>query len=198
MTAAGSGRRRNETTRIRILAVTADLLEERGYEQLTLVDIAERAQVGRQTLYRWWSSKAVIVCDCVLEDATLFEPVAMAASLDAIGAIRDWLTESYTRLTEPRQAALFRAFLAAAASDGDAQARLQDRFMAPLAESITATFVTGIERGQIRSSASGKSMAQLLLGAMVYSLVAGVELGPSWVDEVMSTINVEVGPSPIG
>jgi AcrR family transcriptional regulator len=52
--------RRNPQVHDAILEAAAALLEEKGYAGVTIDAIASRAGAGRQTIYRWWSSKAAI------------------------------------------------------------------------------------------------------------------------------------------
>jgi AcrR family transcriptional regulator len=52
--------RRNPKVHDAILDAAATLLEEKGYAGVTIDAIASRAGAGRQTIYRWWSSKAEI------------------------------------------------------------------------------------------------------------------------------------------
>jgi AcrR family transcriptional regulator len=52
--------RRNPQVHDAILEAAAALLEEKGYAGVTIDAIASRAGAGRQTIYRWWSSKAEI------------------------------------------------------------------------------------------------------------------------------------------
>lgn len=59
--------RRSERTRSAILAATWELCDTGGYANLTVDAIARRAGVGKQTIYRWWPSKAAVVVDTVLE-----------------------------------------------------------------------------------------------------------------------------------
>ena len=42
---------------------------ERGYAAVTTETIAKAAGAGKQTLYRWWPSKAAIVLDAFAEKA---------------------------------------------------------------------------------------------------------------------------------
>jgi AcrR family transcriptional regulator len=44
-----------------------DMLVEVGYAAMTMKGIAKRAGVGRQTVYRWWTSKAAILLEAVSE-----------------------------------------------------------------------------------------------------------------------------------
>lgn len=63
-----AGRPRDEATRARILKVALEQVDSQGYINLTIKDIAEKAKVGRQTIYRWWATKAQIVLEAVLEN----------------------------------------------------------------------------------------------------------------------------------
>ena len=63
------GRPRSEQARRAVLHAVDDLLVETGYAAMTIKGIAERAGVGRQTVYRWWSTKAEILLEACVIDA---------------------------------------------------------------------------------------------------------------------------------
>jgi AcrR family transcriptional regulator len=67
--AAHRGRPRSEATRRAILAAAIAELEECGYAALTIERIAARAHAGKQTVYRWWASKADVVLEAMLDRA---------------------------------------------------------------------------------------------------------------------------------
>ncbi|MEX3982216.1 TetR/AcrR family transcriptional regulator [Paraburkholderia sp. EG287A] len=79
-TVAGSprrsiGRPRCETTRSQILAASLRLLESRPLQAITIEAIAKEAGVGKATIYRWWSSKALIVIDAFIEHHVVKTPM---------------------------------------------------------------------------------------------------------------------------
>jgi AcrR family transcriptional regulator len=55
------GRKRSEESRLAILAAAAELTAEVGYAGLTIEGIAARSGAGKQTIYRWWASKADVL-----------------------------------------------------------------------------------------------------------------------------------------
>ena len=63
--------RRSEKSRRAIYDAALALVAEVGYPRTTVEGIAARAGVGKQTIYRWWSSKAEVLLDEVLETATV-------------------------------------------------------------------------------------------------------------------------------
>ena len=65
------GRPRSESARRAVLNAVDDMLVEHGYAALTLKGIAEQAGVGRQTIYRWWSTKAEILHEAGVPVAAL-------------------------------------------------------------------------------------------------------------------------------
>ncbi|MER6946314.1 TetR/AcrR family transcriptional regulator [Nonomuraea sp. NPDC000554] len=62
-----AGRPRSEEARRAILEAALALVERDGYQDVTLKGIAEAAGTGRQTLYRWWQSKAEVLLEAIAE-----------------------------------------------------------------------------------------------------------------------------------
>jgi AcrR family transcriptional regulator len=67
-----SGSRRNADSHNAIIEATAELLATDGYVNFTIENVAAKAGVGKQTIYRWWGSKAELVLE-VLRDRLLPE-----------------------------------------------------------------------------------------------------------------------------
>src|SRR5438093_1603842 len=55
--------RRNEQSRAAIVQAAVDLCAEVGFAGTTVEGIAARAGVGKQTIYRWWPSKAAVLLE---------------------------------------------------------------------------------------------------------------------------------------
>ena len=63
------GRPRSEEARTAVLRAVDDLLLDVGYAAMTMKGIAESAGVSRQTVYRWWATKAEILLEASAADA---------------------------------------------------------------------------------------------------------------------------------
>lgn len=128
--AKARGRPRSDTTRRAILDAAYDLVVAQGYDKVTTETIAAQAGAGKQTIYRWWPSKADLVLDAledwaegrvtiaeteslssflrkVCEGATLAGPVlrSLMAQAQFDTGLREKLK---VRLIEPRREALRR------------------------------------------------------------------------------------------
>lgn len=57
------GRKRSVDKHKAILAAAADLVIDVGYDAATMEGVAARADVGKQTLYRWWPSKGALYAE---------------------------------------------------------------------------------------------------------------------------------------
>ncbi|WP_318211402.1 MULTISPECIES: TetR/AcrR family transcriptional regulator [unclassified Streptomyces] len=66
-TKAPDASRRSERSRRAIFDAALALVSETGYAKTTIEGIAARAGVGKQTIYRWWPSKAAVLLDAFLD-----------------------------------------------------------------------------------------------------------------------------------
>jgi AcrR family transcriptional regulator len=111
-----TGRRRNDAARRAVLDATAAILAEDGPDGLTIDAVARRARVGRQTIYRWWPSRAAIVGELASESARLNVPSEPdTGSLE--GDLRAFLRASYTTAARPENAAMLRGLASEALRD---------------------------------------------------------------------------------
>src|SRR4051812_17961042 len=86
------GRPRSEEARRAVLAASAHLVERDGYGTLTMEGIARSAGVSKQTVYRWWPSKAAVVLEALNEGAELLAPDPDTGSLES--DLRPFLRQS--------------------------------------------------------------------------------------------------------
>ncbi len=61
------GRPRSEKSHQAILHATIDLLAEQGFDGLSIEGVAERAGVGKTTIYRHWGNKEALVNAALVE-----------------------------------------------------------------------------------------------------------------------------------
>lgn len=132
-----------------------------------MVGVAARAEVGKQTVYRWWPIKAAVVAECILERFIQLKPITAAATGDTRADLITWLNESYVRFSEPGDVQLFRALNAASANDDIAARGLEERFTTPLRAAITSTLRAGV----ISTDINVDGVSELLLGRVLYSVV---------------------------
>jgi len=90
---AARGRPRSDRSKQAILQATTAILEERGFTALTIEEIAERAGVGKGTVYRWWSSKGTLAFDAFGARFLEHHPLPDTGSLegDLLAALRSWI-----------------------------------------------------------------------------------------------------------
>ncbi|PRY16967.1 TetR/AcrR family transcriptional regulator [Kineococcus rhizosphaerae] len=97
------GRPRSESARRAVLQAVDDLLAEVGYAGVTMKGIADRAGVGRQTVYRWWSTTAEILLEACVADArdelrTVPQPDARRDVLGYLRLLEAFLLHSHAGL----------------------------------------------------------------------------------------------------
>lgn len=181
MTDARRGRPRSTRARSAILEATRELLHADGYEGVSVDGIAARAGVGKQTLYRWWGSKAAVVVDAVLDGGVPVQPVepfAAASTGDVAADLRAIVESLVDRMTAPEGAPLVRAFVVAASTDAATADALWDRFTEPNRRAVADRLGLGIEAGQIRPDVDRDVIASTIIGSVLFVVLARREDRP--------------------
>ncbi|WP_037669221.1 TetR/AcrR family transcriptional regulator [Streptomyces griseus] len=151
--------RRSEKSRRAIYAAALELVVEVGYPRITIEGIAARAGVGKQTIYRWWSSKADVLLEAFLDlseqaardaGASDQEPYVIPDTGDIAADIKAVLRATVDQLTDPR----FEAPSRALAAEGVVNEQVGREFMAKLMEPSLQLYVDRLhsaqEAGQVR------------------------------------------------
>ncbi|MDF3284537.1 TetR/AcrR family transcriptional regulator [Gordonia sp. N1V] len=120
-----TGRPRSAAARDAVLHAVDDLLVEQGYAAMTLKGIAERAGVSRQTLYRWWSTKAEILFEASWLDAA--GELAVPDSGGPATQVSAFLDGLIRFLTNSPAGAAYRALLGEAQHDKSVAALIASR-----------------------------------------------------------------------
>jgi len=181
------GALRSETARVSILRATASQFAERGWEHLSIEGIAAEAEVGKQTIYRWWRSKAALVAECLLEGLLLPEAFLPADTGDVRADLTAWIEAILRFADDPRSAALFRSLIAAAAEDEDVGVRLRDALGASSA--LAARLDAARSDGELAPGVSIAVVGEALVGAIILRVIvreaAPPELPRQLVDVVL-------------
>ncbi|MGH3109474.1 MAG: TetR/AcrR family transcriptional regulator [Gaiellaceae bacterium] len=172
-TAGQPERRRSERSHRAILEATQQLLVERGYPGVSIEGIAARAGVGKQTIYRWWPSKAALVLEAYLagEDA-VSHPDAAGSTRENVRALLSWLVAV---LAEPTGGAVVAGLVAELPHDAGLADGFRRDVVPARREAMLTALERGRERGDIRAGADLELAVDELHGAVFYRLLLSGE-----------------------
>jgi AcrR family transcriptional regulator len=166
---SGPGRPRSEAARSAVLRAALEIIEDSGYAALTMEGIALRAAVSKQTVYRWWPSKAAVVLEALNDGAAKLAPVPDAG--DLAEDLRAFLRRSVLG-ARGRTARLLVALMAEAQLDQAFGRSFQSGFLAQRRAVMVALLVRARTRGEIETQVDLELIAELFFGALWYRLLA--------------------------
>jgi AcrR family transcriptional regulator len=162
------GRKRSEESRLAILTAALELATEVGYAGLTVDGIAARAGAGKQTIYRWWESKADVLLDAVATKADLFVPIPDHG--DFAKDLRAFLISSFALTAEEPLANTLRALMAQAQIDDDFRERFWFYFLSRRRDALRQIIDRAFQRDE-DLPASGAIIADVVFGVIWYRLL---------------------------
>jgi AcrR family transcriptional regulator len=172
-TGKAPGRPRSDATHRAILYAAVDMLMEcEDFRQVSIDKIAARAKVSKQSIYRWWASKA----DLILEALTsrILNPAPLdTVSNDAFADLVNFLKRTLALIGEPVAHKAVRILMAEAQFDPGFQKRFSEVVLAPGRAMLRDILARGIALGQFRPDLDVETVLDVLDGAYWYRLLSG-------------------------
>ncbi len=165
------GRRRSETSHQAILQAAAALLQELGYVGMSIEAIARRAGVGKQTIYRWWPSKAEVVLEVheTLVAQSLVDPDTGSVQRDLV----DWIDQMTMLLNTATSAQALAGIMAEAQVNGALAHKFRAKIITGRRRVIGEMLQRGIQRGELRDDLNLELAADLIYSPILYRLLLG-------------------------
>lgn len=167
---AKRGRPRSEAARQAILRTAHDMLVADGLGRLTIEAVAERARVGKPTIYRYWKNAQELAMAALMAGQPDTETATMS------GRTREKLHRQMGNLLaifatpRGRQIALT---MAAAEPDSEMAKAFRTRVMLEQREEGRAIIAEAGARGEIRPDADMETILDMLYAPVFYRLLVG-------------------------
>ncbi|MEU8297823.1 TetR/AcrR family transcriptional regulator [Micromonospora sp. NPDC048909] len=193
MTRQPDPRRRNEQSRRAILQAAAELCVQVGFAATTVEGIAARAGVGKQTIYRWWPSKAAVLLE-YMQDLR----AATADFLDTGDVLTDLVaqTTAVQRLLTSDAGAIWRGLLVTAQTDDAAASGVRELIERAIDDG-RARLATAQRDGQIRADVDLDIAVELIFGPLYHAwLLRARTLPEQHMAEVLRTLFAGLAPTP--
>ncbi len=181
------GRRRSARAHRAILAATQELLVEHPYREVTIEGIAARAGVGKQTIYRWWPSKAALVLEAYLAGEEAVPPPAEQATVrEDVRALLGWLIAV---LAEPTGGRVVAGLVGDLQHDAALAVGFHQDVVPARRAAMLAALERGRARGEIRADADLELAVDALHGAVFYRLLlSGEPLDDAFAERLASQV----------
>jgi AcrR family transcriptional regulator len=187
-------RRRSQRTHAAILRATLALLEQGGYGAATVEGIAARAGVGKQTIYRWWPSRAALVMEA-------YEERVRARTLEPdTGSLREDVCLSLVHIgwvfETTRAGSVVTSLAAEAQRDDDLRRAFREGFMGRRREVMRRTLQRAELRGELPAGTDHDLLIDLLYGTVLFRAL--LSTGPLDRPAVERLVDLVLGPTRIG
>jgi AcrR family transcriptional regulator len=180
------GRPRSEHARTAILRSTLKILGESGFSNLTIEDVAERAAVGKATVYRWWPNKGALIADAFASSTTTKLRFPDTGSL---GNDMSRQMRQLVKVFSSRRGRIVAAILAAGQTDKELIAAFRERFLKPRRQEAYATLRRGIQRGELRRDVDQDLLLDSLYGPIYMRfLIRHDRLTPEFTDRLCALV----------
>jgi AcrR family transcriptional regulator len=189
VTPAKRGRPRDERTRQAILQAADELLREGGLPSVTMEAVAERAKVGKPTVYRWFADRhavamAALMYGDVAEQATPNKRSKLGLLLAQLRAIA-----ARFRTPTGRQVA---SIIAAADQDTELTKAFRNHFILARREEGMALLEAARAAGEVPMDLDVAVAADMLYGAVFFRLLMGHEpLSDAFIERIVAAQRIK-------
>jgi AcrR family transcriptional regulator len=164
------GRPRSPQVRDAILGAARALLQESGVGSVTMEAVAERAGVGKPTVYRWWPNRHAVAMAALMA-APALNP-ARSRTRSPLRALREQLLTVADALAS-RQGRSVTAMIASADPDTEIAKAFRHHFVLERRNEGRALLMRAIEAGEVRPRVDVDAALDQLYGALFFRVLMG-------------------------
>jgi len=157
------GRPRNPGVEDAVLAAVRDLLVERGMAGCTIAAVAERAAVGKGTIYLRWPHQEALIVDALKERLRDLPPIETGSVRGDLVGVLGVLVNGFRSDDGP----LFAATIGDLSHSPRLHALYLEHIVGPFDAVIRDILSVGITRGEIRRDADIHLSTKLLVGPLI-------------------------------
>ncbi|MCX4551449.1 TetR/AcrR family transcriptional regulator [Streptomyces sp. NBC_01387] len=198
---APNANRRSERSRRAILDAALALVGEVGYDRLTIEAIAARAGVGKQTIYRWWPSRAAVLLDA---STALFEDAAAEGEWtgfpdtgDVAADLKHVLRLTVDQFTDEKYEAPTRALTAAGATDPELGRKFTRELLEPSLALYEERLRAAVLAGQVDPGVDIRVAVEMLVGPLTHRwLLRTAPLTHAFADTCVDQVLRGIGARP--
>ncbi len=148
-----------------ILKAVVEALEQYEYSNLTIEDIANRAGVGKSTIYRWWRHKSDLVFDAFkAHTASVFE-------MDFAQSLGYNLEQQLLKLSKALNHQVGRALLVVMAEHREAAGEFFKQYLLPRREATRKLIELAVQRNEYQADYSFELMLDTLYAPIHYQII---------------------------
>jgi AcrR family transcriptional regulator len=184
--------RRSERSRRAIYEAALGLVGEIGYPKTTVEGIAARAGVGKQTIYRWWPSKAAVLLEAFLDMADQAAEAAGPGGYeipdtgDLEADLRTVLRATVDEMNTPAYDAPARALAAEGVVNAEVGAQFVERLLEPQLQLYVTRLRAAQEAGQVRAGIDLRVALELFTGPLAHRwLLRTLPLTHEYADQIV-------------
>ncbi|MEU0132602.1 TetR-like C-terminal domain-containing protein [Streptomyces sp. NPDC006296] len=170
--------RRSDRSRRAVQDAVLTPVGEAGYARTTVEAVAARAGAGRQTIYRWWPSRAAVLMDAFLDRSARRAAEADAAGEGGRSGVPDTgdlaadlkavLRATVDELNDPATDAPVRALTAEGAVDPEFGARFVEELLEPRLRTYVTRLRAAQRPGQVRADVEPRIAVELLVAPLTH------------------------------
>ena len=162
-------RTKSEHCHLKILDAAASVMQERGYLDMSIEEVACRAKAGKQTVYRHFRSKPRLALEAFLHTAAqrveLPDTGSLAGDLDA------YMVELAESMSRPHKHQWLGGLVAEVQTDPELGVLFRESIIAAKRKALTTVFQRGIARGEVDPEADVDVLVDLVYGPVWYRLL---------------------------
>jgi AcrR family transcriptional regulator len=183
--------RRNARAHAAILEATRELIGSIGYDRMSIEGIAAAAGVGKQTIYRWWPSKAAVVLDAWAPEV---QHLIFPNTGDLAADLKTELKSASDLSNDLNFGPSFRALVAESQHDQTLATQLLERIFWPRVKAAKERLRAAQDDGQLAAAIDLDLAVDLLYGAFYYRyLLRAAALSHEHAEAVVDAVLAGIG-----